>query len=177
PAVEVLSRYGYPMVGRIRKGAVEGGDCWLLDEQTLVIGSGNRSTLRGIEEAGEIMKPFGVEVIPVEFLAKWNHLDMIFSVVSERLALVSKDGCPEPFLKLLADRGWKTIQLPLEDVLKTGCNVLSLGDDRVLSFEENVNVNGRLRALGFEVLDPPLREFTKMGGGPHCLTFELERDK
>lgn len=177
PAMEALARLGYPVVGRVTKGAVEGGDSWLLDEHTLVIGSGNRSTLRGIEDAAAIMGPHGVEVLPVEFLAKWNHLDMIFSVLAEKLALVSRDGCPEPFLKNLADRAWKFVEVPLEDTLKTGCNVLCLGNDRILSFEENENVNQRLRALGFEVLNPPLREFTKMGGGPHCLTFELERDR
>jgi len=38
-------------------------------------------------------------------------------------------------------------------------------------------VNQMLEAEGFEILAPPLREFTKMGGGPHCLTFELQRDR
>ncbi|HHY95610.1 MAG TPA: hypothetical protein GX513_11475 [Firmicutes bacterium] len=38
-------------------------------------------------------------------------------------------------------------------------------------------MNEQLRAMGFQVYDPPLREFTKMGGGPHCLTFEIERDR
>lgn len=177
PAMDALNRLGYPIVGRVTRGAVEGGDCWLLDECTLVIGSGNRSTIRGIEEAGEILKPHGVEVVPVEFLAKWNHLDMIFSVVADKLALVCSEALPGSFLKMLADRGWRTIDVPVEHVLKTGCNVLALGDGRVLTFEENTWVNERLRAEGFRLYDPPLREFTKMGGGPHCLTFELERDR
>ena len=60
--------------------------------------------------------------------------------------------------------------------MRTGCNVLALGDGRVLSFEANGIVNRMLAAEGFEVFAPPLREWTRMGGGPSCLTFELERD-
>ena len=176
-ALQAFGRLGVDIVGRVGVGAVEGGDSWQLDETTLVIGSGNRSTLRGIEDAATIMKPLGIEVIPVEFLAKWNHLDMIFSVVAEKLCLYSPDGLPSVYSKLLKERGWRMIEVPLEEVMKTGCNVLCLGEGKVLSFEENPVVNAMLEAEGFEVLAPPLREFTKMGGGPHCLTFELQRDR
>lgn len=176
-AIEAFNRLGVPMAGRVSKGAVEGGDCWLLDERTLVIGSGNRSTLRGIEDAAEILKRYDIEVVPVEFLAKWNHLDMIFSVIADKTALVCKEAIPDSFAKFLNSKGWRTVEVPLEEVLKTGCNVLALGDDRILSFEENKVVNDMLRSMGFELFAPPLREFTKMGGGPHCLTFEIERDR
>jgi N-dimethylarginine dimethylaminohydrolase len=61
--------------------------------------------------------------------------------------------------------------------MKTGCNVLALGNDRVLSFAENRIVNKMLEAQGFVIYAPHLREFTKMGGGPHCLTFEIQRER
>ncbi|HEY3316582.1 MAG TPA: arginine deiminase family protein [Bacillota bacterium] len=176
-AIEAFNRIGVKVPGRVTRGAVEGGDSWQIDEHTLVIGSGNRSTLRGIENAAEIMKPFDVEVMPVEFLAKWNHLDMIFSVVADKLAIICEEGVPPTFTKWLANHGWRTIAVPLGEVLKTGCNVLALGDGKVLSFEENKIVNDMLRAEGFTLYTPHLREFTKMGGGPHCLTFEIERDR
>lgn len=174
-AIAAFDAIGVTVAAQITAGAVEGGDCWMLDEATLVIGSGNRSTLRGIANATELMAPLGIEVVPVEFLAKWNHLDMIFSVIGERTALYSPDGLPENYAELLIRKGWRLIPVPLAEVLKTGCNVLCLGGDRILSFAENGIVNDMLRGEGLTVLAPPLREFTKMGGGPHCLTFELER--
>lgn len=176
-ALKAFDRLGMKILGRVEKGALEGGDTWLLDEHTLVIGSGNRSTLRGIENAANIVKPYDIEVIPVEFLSKWNHFDMIFSVAGEHTALACKEALPDNFVKLLDSKGWQIIWVPLEEVLKTGCNVLSLGDDRILSFEENKIVNKKLRSMGFKLYSPPLREFTKMGGGPHCLSFELERER
>jgi N-dimethylarginine dimethylaminohydrolase len=176
-AIEALERVGATIVGRVQKGAVEGGDCWLLDESTLVIGSGNRSTLEGIVNATEILKPHGIDVVPVEFDPQWNHLDMIFAVVAEKLAIYSPDGVPESYVRFLRDRGWRLIAVPRDQVMRTGCNVFALGDGRVVSFAENEAVSAMLEAEGFEVLTPPLREFTKMGGGPHCLTFEVQRDR
>lgn len=176
-AIEAFEAMGVATCGRVQRGAVEGGDSWMLDENTLVIGSGNRSTIPGIENAAQIMEPFGVDVMPVEFLAKWNHLDMIFSVIAERSCLYCREGLPGEFVSYLERHDWKLIQVPLEEVMKTGCNVLALGDDKILSFAENVTVNRMLEAEGFTVYAPRLREFTKMGGGPHCLTFEIQRDR
>lgn len=176
-AIQAFDRLGVAPVGRVTTGAVEGGDCWMLDESTLVIGSGNRSTLRGIQNASELMAPHGIEVVPVEFLAKWNHLDMIFSVIGDKTALYCKEGLPESFVALLEKKGWRLIAIPVAEVLQTGCNVLCLGGDSIMSFEENGVVNSMLRAEGLRVLAPRLREFTKMGGGPHCLSFELERER
>jgi N-dimethylarginine dimethylaminohydrolase len=175
-AIDAFKRLEISVVGRVAEGAVEGGDSWMLDESTLVIGAGNRSTLAGIENARTIMRSANIDVVAVEFDPKWNHLDMIFSVVAERLCLYSPDGLPVSFVDYLKGRGWEMLAVPLDEIMKTGCNVLALGDDKVLSFEENPVVNEMLKAQGFDVLAPRLREFTKMGGGPHCLTFELCRE-
>lgn len=80
-------------------------------------------------------------------------------------------------MRFLKDRGWRLLPVPEEQVMHTGCSVFALGEGRVLSFAENGSVNELLRAEGFTVLAPSLREFTKMGGGPHCLTLELQRDR
>ncbi len=62
------------------------------------------------------------------------------------------------------------------DTMALGCNVIALGDDRVLSTSASKDLNQRLRALGFEVYDPDVSMFTKAGGGVHCLAQPLRRD-
>lgn len=175
-AIEALNGLGATIVGRVSRGTVEGGDCWLLDEETLVIGAGNHSTPEGIENAAEILRPHGVDIVPVDFDPSRHRLDMVFCVLAEKLALYGEDGLAASYVQYLKDRGWRLIPLPEEQVMRGGCNVLSLGEDRILSFAENQSVNELLIAEGFEVLVPPLHEFTKMGGGPHRLTFEIERE-
>jgi len=160
---------------QITKGAMEGGDCFWLDAETLVIGNGNRSTYSGFENAKEIMAEYGKRVFVVEFLSKWNHLDNNFSPLADKLALANEDALPDHFFGMLDALGWEIIRLPGEYALRGEINLLALGEDRVLSFKGN-RLNERLRALGLEVFDPEYSCFVEHGGGIHCSTFELERE-
>ena len=57
-----------------------------------------------------------------------------------------------------------------------GCNVVALGRDRVLSTLAAKDLNGKLRAAGFEVYDPDMTMFTWAGGGVHCMCQPLRRE-
>ena len=61
--------------------------------------------------------------------------------------------------------------------MRLGCNILSLGSDRVISARGSRALNAALRAEGIEVIDPELSLFTAGGGGPHCLTCPLRREE
>jgi N-dimethylarginine dimethylaminohydrolase len=159
---------------RVTRGCVEGGDCFWLDEDTLVIGNGNRSTYSGFENAREILGEYGKRVFVIEFLSKWNHLDIIFSPVAEKLAVVCEDAVPGYFLGILDALGWELIKVPGEYAFKCEINLLALGEEKVLSFRGN-RLNQVLKAHGLTVYDPEYSYFTAAGGGPHCSTFELER--
>jgi N-dimethylarginine dimethylaminohydrolase len=160
---------------QVTRGAVEGGDCYWLDADTLVIGNGNRSTFSGFENAREIMSTYGKRVFVIEFLSKWNHLDNNFAPVADKLALVNEDALPGYFMGILDGLGWELIRVSGEYARTSEINVLALGDDKVLSFRNN-RLNHVLRARGLEVFDPEYRFFIAHGGGIHCSTFELERE-
>ena len=176
-AVKDLQRLNISMIGRIMQGSLEGGDCWYLDEHTMVIGTGNRTTMQGIKEAEKILEPFNIKVIPVQFEAKWNHLDAIFSVIAPKTVMLCPEALPENFLKYLKRERYEVITISADDVGKGTTNLLALGDEKVLSFKENKIGNKKLKALGLEVYDPPLSQCLMGGSGPHCLSFELEREK
>jgi len=177
-AVKDLQRLNVSMIGRIMQGSLEGGDCWYLDEHTMVIGTGNRTTMQGIKEAEKILEPFNIKVIPVQFEAKWNHLDAIFSVIARKTVMLCPEALPENFLKYLKRERYEVITISGDDVFGKGTtNLLALGDEKVLSFKENKIGNKKLKALGLEVYDPPLSQCLMGGSGPHCLSFELIRDK
>jgi len=176
-AIESLKQLKMPMIGRVIQGSLEGGDCWYLDEHTMVIGAGNRTTTEGIKEAEKILEPFEIKVIPVQFEAKWNHLDMIFSVVADKTVMLCPEALPGDFLKYLKNEKYEIITIPDKAVFDGTINLLALGDEKVLSFKENKIGNEKLRAVGLEVYDPHLSQFLMGGSGPHCLSFELIRDK
>jgi N-dimethylarginine dimethylaminohydrolase len=56
------------------------------------------------------------------------------------------------------------------------CNLLALGNDRVISPQHSTRLNAVLRAEGVTVLDPELDEFARGGGSVHCMTMPLLRD-
>ncbi len=56
-----------------------------------------------------------------------------------------------------------------------GANILSLGDGRLLSLPGNRRVNGLLERLGYMVIPVEIDQFTRCGGGIHCLTMPLAR--
>jgi len=175
-AIEALEQLKVPMIGRVMHGSLEGGDCWYLDEHTMVIGAGNRSTMEGVKEAEKILEPFDIKVIPVQFEAKWNHLDIIFSVVAPKTVMLCPEALPDDFLKYLKNEKYEIITIPGKAVFAGTINLLALGNEKVLSFKENKIGNEKLRALGLEVFDPPLSQFLMGGSGPHCLSFELIRE-
>jgi len=160
---------------QIARGAMEGGDCFWLDENTLVIGNGNRSTYSGFENAREILTEYDKNVYVIEFLSKWNHLDNNFAPLADKLALVNEDALPGYFFGILDALGWELVRVPGEYARTSEINVLALGDDSVLSFQGN-RLNERLKAMGLVVFDPEYSCFVEHGGGIHCSTFELERE-
>ena len=168
---------GFPVYGRIECGSLEGGDIHFIDAHTMCVGVGARSSLEGVAAAQKLMDRFGVRVVPVDFDYKYLHLDLLFVLVAEKVCIACQAGLPDDFKKMMRDRKFDIIDVSEEEAMELKCNVLSLGDGRVLSTKGNDNVNAALKARGFEVYDPNLSMFTLGGGGPRCLTFPLERDQ
>lgn len=96
--------------------------------------------------------------------------------MAERWCLAVPEALPDSFMKMLYDRKFDIIEMTAENATQVFVNVLALGSRKMLLFKWNVALNKKLRGLGFEVLDPSLGENKKGGGGPHCLTFEVERE-
>jgi len=172
-----LTQNNFSIMNQVICGSLEGGDIHFIDKNTLAIGMGARSSIEGVNSAREILQPYGISVVPVNFEYKFLHLDLLFVVIAEKLCLVCKEGLPDDFLKLLENKGYNMIEVKTEDAMELKNNVLTIDDNIILSFKENEEINKKLKAYGFEVLTPSLEMFTKGGGGPRCLTFPLERDE
>jgi N-dimethylarginine dimethylaminohydrolase len=167
---------GVPVIGKVARGAFEGGDFWFLDDATIAHGVVARSSWEGVRDAARILEPLGYTVVGVQLPSKNLHLDMAFNIVAPGVAVCATEQMPEFFLRMLKKRGFELIEVPSEGVFRHHCNIQCLGDDRVLTFAGNIAVNKRLSALGLEVITPEITQILKGGGGPHCMTFPLLRD-
>ncbi len=170
-----MRELGIPCVARCTSGAYEGGDFWFLDEYTLAQGVIARTDFDGAENIKRQVSELGYNMIMVPALRQNLHLDMCFNIVAEKVAVVCREALPYNFLKMLEKRKFTLIDVPQEGVFRHYCNLQSLGNDRVITFNDNKNVNEKLEALGIKTIKLDLVEILKGGGGPHCMTFPLER--
>jgi len=171
-----------PALGRITPpGTTEAGDIVWLDPNTLLIGHGYRTNALGIQQIRDLLAPKGVQVLsaPLPYgpgPSACLHLMSLISLLDEHTALVDLPWLTVETVELLKSRGFKFIEIDPSERDTLACNVLALGNNRLLALEENRNTNGRLRRAGFDVRTFPGSELCINGsGGPTCLTRPLLR--
>jgi N-dimethylarginine dimethylaminohydrolase len=161
----------------VEEGVVfEGGDFMYMDDHTVALGIGARTTPKGAEIVTSHMAELDVEVIPVRFDPAFCHIDMIFNVVADKVAVACVSALPEEFKARLEAAKWSIVETTPEDVLALLGNVFAVAPGVVISPAHNKKVNAGLRACGVEIMEVELEELLKGGGGPHCMTFPLVRD-
>ncbi len=177
---------GIPLLGRIGlPGTSESGDIVWLDSRTLLIGDGYRTNKAGIEQMRALLSAKdsakNVEVLsaPLPYGAGPSaclHLMSLMSMLDEQTILVDLPWLAVETVELLKDRGFRLIEIEYSERDTLACNVLSLGNQRLIAIEENARTNQRLRDAGFDVRTFPGSEICINGaGGPTCLTRPLLR--
>lgn len=159
-------------------GTIEGGDIHIIRPGLMAIGhSGARTNEEGAMQFAGWFREAGWDVRLEPFDEHFLHLDVIFSMVTDGLALACCEVLSKDFLGWLADHHIRTLDVGYREAMhQMGCNVLALGDDRVVSPRHSTRINDVLRAEGIAVLDPDLELFAAGGGSVHCMTMPLRRD-
>ncbi len=172
-----------PTLGAITPpGTTEAGDILWLDSKTLLIGHGYRTNAAGIQQIRALLAPKSIEVLsaPLPYgpgPSACLHLMSLISLLDDHTALVDLPWLAVETVELLKSRGFKFIEIDHSERDTLACNVLALGNNRLLAIEENRNTNARLRHAGFDVRTFPGSEICINGsGGPTCLTRPLLRN-
>lgn len=177
PVLDFYSTKEIPIALLSSRGTIEGGDISITKPGLVIVGySGERTTREGAEEFTALFKKRGWQAHLQPFPEHFLHLDVIFTMAAENLAMVCTDVVPESFLQFLAGEKIRVIPVTYKEAMSLGCNVISLGKDRVMTSRHNRTVVQKLRAEGLTVVDPDFPEFAKGGSGIHCLTMPLKRD-
>jgi len=179
---ELYRKLGMQVLGEIRSpGTTEAGDIVWLDSHTLLVGSGYRTNPSGIEQLCALLVPKGVAVhtAPLPYgpgPTACLHLMSLISLLDEHTALVDLPWLAVETVELLKARGYEFIEIDHSERDTLACNVLSLGNKRLLALEENAKTNAKMHAAGFDVRTFPGSELCINGsGGPTCLTRPLVR--
>jgi N-dimethylarginine dimethylaminohydrolase len=178
----LCARFGIPTLAEIVvPGTTEAGDMVWLDEKTLLIGRSYRTNAAGIEQIRDLLAPKGVDVLQAPLPhglgpSTCLHLMSLMSMLEDRTILVDPTWLAVETIELLTARRFRFVEIDPSERGTLACNVLALGEKRLLAIEENRNTNQRLRQAGFDVRTFPGGELCiNGGGGPTCLTRPLLR--
>ncbi|MBA3912780.1 MAG: hypothetical protein H0X25_02735 [Acidobacteriales bacterium] len=179
---DIYQQLGLPVLDQILPPATtEAGDMVWLDSRTLLVGRGYRTNAAGIEQMRSILRPHDVHVIsaPLPHGAGPGtclHLMSLMSLLDERHILVDLHYLAVETVELLRERGFELIEIDPRERDTLACNVLALGEARLLAIAENEKTNRKLQQAGFNVRTFPGYELcVNGGGGPTCLTRPLLR--
>jgi N-dimethylarginine dimethylaminohydrolase len=177
PVIRFYEERGIPIDGMITAGSFEGGDFLVVEPGTVLIGyCGERTQEQAARQAAGWLEADGWEVRLQPIDPHFVHVDVLVCIIGPGLAAVCLDVADDALVAWLESKQIEIVPVGYRDAMSLGCNVVSLGDDRVLSTAAATGLNSNLRTLGLTVYDPDLSMFTLGGGGPHCLCQALHRE-
>lgn len=175
-AIRAYEKLGIPIYDMVTAGTFEGGDFNVIEEGCVLIGCGGaRTQEEGARQVASWFEAEGWEVRLAFFDEYYVHIDLMVVPVAEKLTAVCL-ACTEPgIVEWLKSKGHEIIDVSFQDTMSLGCNLMSLGNDKVIAPRSSKTLIEKLRARGFEVLAVETDEISKTGGGIHCMAQALRR--
>lgn len=165
-------------------GTIEGGDCFWLDDSTIVVGRGFRTNQAGIDQFIDLVEPTGVavEVYDLPYLHGPDaclHLLSVVSPLADDLALVYAPLMPTALYQRMTDAGYELLHAPADEFEASrglSLNVLATRPRCCIAVAGFPKTAALMRAAGCEVSLIDADELClPCEGGPTCLTRPLLR--
>ena len=177
PVLDFCNSNDVPIYDKVTAGCFEGGDFMMIEPGAALIGySGERSDAHGAVQIKRWCEAEGWEVMLAEFDPFFVHMDVMVVMLAPKLAAVCRAIISGEVLDWLKARGIEMIDVPYQQAMAMGCNVVALGGDRVLLPKASTALAEHCRAHGLTVYDPDLSKIVICGGAVHCMSQPLRRD-
>ena len=187
-----LRQLAVPMLMKTRAPAtLEGGDLVFFDDETALLGVGNRTNKRGLRELTTAATKSGLRRLVAVQLPSWVlHLDGTMMVIDRDLAVVharSLGGTASVFekgraskrlrfLEFLKVSGMRLIEVTDYERQKRATNVIALGPRKVVGYAGNARVRREFSENGVDFIEIEGSELIRGFGGPRCMTAPIVRD-
>jgi arginine deiminase len=187
-----LQRLGVPGLMQIKTPAtMEGGDLIFIDENTLLVGIGNRTNWAGLRQLRKKALGRGLQTLIAVQLPSWViHLDGTMMIIDQDLAIVHREALGRPAtvfevgeppkqskpLALLRRLGFRLVEVTAYERRRRATNVITLGPSKLVGYAGNVRVRNMLTREGVDFIEVDGSELLRGGGGPRCMTAPLERE-
>jgi N-dimethylarginine dimethylaminohydrolase len=177
PVIRFYQSKGIPIWNMVTASAMEGGDFDVIEPGAVLLGyCGERTQEPAARQIAGWLEQEGWEVRLAPIAEHYVHIDLMVCMLAHKLCAVCLETTDDAIVDWLKTRKIEIVPVSYRDTMLLGCNVMSLGDGKVISTAQSKDLNARLRALGFTVFDPDMTMFTLGGGGVHCMAQALRRD-
>lgn len=177
PVVRFYMEKGIPIYDMVTAGSFEGGDFDIIEPGCVLIGwCGERTQEQSANQVRKWFEKEGWEVRIAPIAEHYVHIDLMVCMLAEKLCAVCPDTTDPEIMAWLKSKKIELVEVNYQDTMALACNVMSLGNDKILAPAHAKDLNAKLRAHGFEVFDPEVDVFTRGGGGVHCMAQALRRD-
>ncbi|KAF0818529.1 NG,NG-dimethylarginine dimethylaminohydrolase 1 [Bacillus sp. ZZV12-4809] len=166
-----LSSNGIPYYN-IFNQSIEGGDV-IIDNEIVYVGISQRTDWSSYLKLKHFLNEH--TVTPLPFSHQYLHLDCVFNILSENLALIYSPAFSRQEINLLSEK-YDLIEVDQEEQFSLGTNILSLGNRRIVSLPNNKKVNNQLKLHRYEVIEVEFDEIIKSGGSFRCCTLPIRRE-
>ena len=177
-AIETYAKLNIPIYDFVTAGTFEGGDFNIIEPGSVLIGwegPEGRSEEKAALQLKKWFKAEGWEVFTIDIDPFYVHIDLMVVMLAEKLAALCLETTDSSVIKWLKSKKIKFIPVPFSETLALGCNVVSLGDDRVIVPSNASTLKKALKAEGFTIYDPRVDMISQGGGGLHCMCQSLRR--
>lgn len=152
---------------------LEGGDV-LVHGKTVYVGEGLRTTKEAIKFLKDKLG-CSYEVVPIKLKKGILHLDVVFTIVGENLAIVYTDGIYKNSLEKLK-KSFDFIMIDKDEQFSLGTNVLCINKKTVVVQKQHTRIIKELEKRGFSVESVDFSQMSKRGGALRCTTCPLFRE-
>ena len=177
PALRFYLDHDIPVYDMVSAGNFEGGDFNIIKPGVALLGyTDHRSEKIAAEQVAGWFIEEGWEIKFAPIDPFYVHIDLMVCMLTEQCAAVCLETTDAGIVRWLKDKNIEIIPAGFEETMALGCNVVALGNDKVLSTRVATDLNEKMRAIGLTVYDPEMTMFTRAGGGVHCMCQPLRRD-
>ena len=193
-ALWAWTRLGVPVLFAVTgKGIFEIGPCSFLAEDVFISGNGMAFNDEGLAQVKPVVaRSAGLDADDMTFLhvefpgscyydaatGTSHHPDLLLAALDVDKVIAYPPGLDFATLEWLRRRGYQMVEVDHDEHVRFGpANVMLIEPGLVIMHAEAVESIAKVRKAGVEVIEVPYSEFMKEGGGLHCSTGQIWREK
>ena len=172
-----VAEIGMPILHTIHgEGLMEGGSFCFLNEKTAAIALSKRGNECAVKQVRCVLDVQGVELIEIPLVGFSMHIDGAIVMIDHDKAIINIERLPYWFVDRLGELGIEAIQADYRDA-KLAVNSIALKPGKIVMDDLAPWSAEKLASRGIEVITTSYKECRKHGGGIHCSTLPLVRER